>query len=57
MIDVSALIWIAGIFAFLAACIWLLIRTAFQLERKDRRRGRRDLDEGGSIFGPDEGPL
>lgn len=57
MSDPSAVVWIVGIVAFVAVCLWLLIRVSMQLEDKDRRRGRRDLDEGGSIFGPDDGPL
>ncbi len=56
MTDLSSVLWIAGIVAFFAICVWLLIRTAFQLEKQDRRRGRRDLDEGGNIFDPDSGP-
>lgn len=56
MMDLSAILWIGGIVAFFVLCMWLVIRVSFQLERRDRRRGRRDLDEGGSIFDPNDGP-
>jgi hypothetical protein len=56
MIDLNGILWIAGIVAFFAISIWLVIRVAFQLEREDQRRGRRDLDEGGNVFDPSDGP-
>lgn len=56
MMDLSAILWLTGIGAFFVVCIWLLIRTSFQIERRDRRLGRRDLDEGGNIFDPNDGP-
>lgn len=56
MADLTAWLWIAGIVAFFALCMWLLIRGTFQAERRDRRSGRRDLDEGGNFFDPSDGP-
>jgi hypothetical protein len=55
--DLTGWLWIAGLGAFFAVCIWLVIRVAFQIERQDARRGRRDLDEGGNYFDGDGGPL
>jgi uncharacterized membrane protein len=51
--DFIGWIWIAGIAAFFAVCLWLVIRASFLLEQRDARQGRRDLDEGGNVFGPD----
>jgi hypothetical protein len=48
-------LWIIGIIAFAILCVWLLIKVAFQLERQDERRGRRDLDEGGNVYDPTDG--
>jgi hypothetical protein len=53
MTDFTGWLWIAGIVAFVAVCLWLVIRASFQLEQRDERQGRRDLDEGGNVFGPD----
>lgn len=55
MADLNSTLWIIGIVAFFAMCVWLIIRVAFQLERQDQRRGRRDLDEGGSFVDPNDG--
>jgi hypothetical protein len=55
MTDITGWVWIVAIIAFFAVSVWLLIRVSFQLERRDRRRGRRDLDEGGNVFNPNDG--
>jgi hypothetical protein len=56
MTDLNGWLWIIGIAFVFAFCIWVIIRVSMQLERQDARRGRRDLDEGGNVFDPSDGP-
>ncbi|HAH10772.1 MAG TPA: hypothetical protein DCL54_00075 [Alphaproteobacteria bacterium] len=48
-------LWLIGIGLVCLAAIWLLIRGAFAAERRDKRYGRSDLDEGGTVIDADDG--